>query len=133
MKAWAEGGGYKVTVYREVMGGAAYRKIGEYGKESGKRAGILWKKRRVYMVILEEEGEVGGSAASKRGNKEYGRRAPAQESWWGAIENKVWRPTTVGHRRAPKILWGSKIPKPATVRNTTFFVKLYHKEHIFRS
>ena len=25
-----------------------------------------------------------------------------------------------------------KIPKPATVRNTTFFVKLYHKEHIFR-
>ena len=33
----------------------------------------------------------------------------------------------------PRILWGPKIPKPATVRNTTFFVKLYHKEHIFRS
>ena len=25
-----------------------------------------------------------------------------------------------------------KIPKPATVRNTTSFVKLYHKEHMFR-
>ena len=34
---------------------------------------------------------------------------------------------------SPRILWGPKIPKPATVRNTTFFVKLYHKEHIFRS
>ena len=33
----------------------------------------------------------------------------------------------------PRILWGPKIRKPATVRNTTFFVKLYHKEHIFRS
>ena len=33
----------------------------------------------------------------------------------------------------PSILWGTKIPKPAKVRNTTFFVKLYHKEHIFRS
>ena len=33
----------------------------------------------------------------------------------------------------PRILWGPKIPKPATVRNTTFFVKSYHKEHIFRS
>ena len=32
-----------------------------------------------------------------------------------------------------RIVWGPKIPKPATVRNTTFFVKLYHKEHIFRS
>ena len=34
---------------------------------------------------------------------------------------------------APRILWCPKIPKPAKVRNTTFFVKLYHKEHIFRS
>ena len=34
---------------------------------------------------------------------------------------------------SPRILWGPKIPKPAKVRNTTFFVKLYHKEHIFRS
>ena len=34
---------------------------------------------------------------------------------------------------SPRILWGPIIPKPATVRNTTFFVKLYHKEHIFRS
>ena len=34
---------------------------------------------------------------------------------------------------SPRMLWGPKIPKPATVRNTTFFVKLYHKEHIFRS
>ena len=33
----------------------------------------------------------------------------------------------------PRILWGPKIPKPATVGNTTFFVKLYHKENIFRS
>ena len=32
---------------------------------------------------------------------------------------------------SPRILWGPKIPKPATVRNTTFFVKLYHKEHNF--
>ena len=33
----------------------------------------------------------------------------------------------------PRILWGPKIPKPATGKNTTFFVKLYHKELIFRS
>ena len=35
--------------------------------------------------------------------------------------------------QAPRILFGPKIPKPATVRNTTFFVKLDHKEDIFRS
>ena len=34
---------------------------------------------------------------------------------------------------SPRILLGPKIPKPATVRNTTFFVKLYHKKDIFRS
>ena len=33
----------------------------------------------------------------------------------------------------PRILWGPKIPKPATVRNATFFVKLYHKEDFSRS
>ena len=33
----------------------------------------------------------------------------------------------------PRTLWGPKNPKQATVRNTTFFVKLYHKEDIFRS
>ena len=33
----------------------------------------------------------------------------------------------------PGIFWGPKIPKPAKVRNTTFFVKLYHKEDIFWS
>ena len=37
----------------------------------------------------------------------------------------------VGH--SPRILWGPKIPKPPTVRNTTFFVKLYHTELFFRS
>ena len=30
-------------------------------------------------------------------------------------------------REPPRFLWGPKIPKPATVRNTTIFVKLYHK------
>ena len=35
--------------------------------------------------------------------------------------------------QAPRILWGPKIPKPATGKKTTFFVKLYHKELIFRS
>ena len=39
----------------------------------------------------------------------------------------------MGQGGAPRILWGPKIPKPVKVRNTTFFVKLYHKEHIFRS
>ena len=34
---------------------------------------------------------------------------------------------------SPRILWSPKIPKPATVRNTTFFVNFYHKEHIFQS
>ena len=101
VKAWAEGGGYKVTVYREVKGGAAYRKIGEYGKESGKRAGFLWKKRRVYMVMLEKEGEVGGSAASKRGNKKYGRRAPARGILVGSnreqsVASNNSRPSTCG-------------------------------------
>ena len=38
-----------------------------------------------------------------------------------------------GAHSPPRILWGRKSPKPATVRNTTFFVNLYHKEHIFRS
>ena len=36
----------------------------------------------------------------------------------------------MGTPLTPRIFWGTKIPKPATVRNTTFFVKLYHKEHI---
>ena len=37
------------------------------------------------------------------------------------------------HGAAPRILWGPKIPKPATGKNTTSFVKLYHKELNFRS
>ena len=40
--------------------------------------------------------------------------------------------STLSGNFSPRILWGPKIPKPATIRNTTFFVKLYHKEHIFR-
>ena len=42
-------------------------------------------------------------------------------------------PREIQADNTPRILWGPKIPKPATVRNTTFVVKLYHKEHIFRS
>ena len=61
VEAWAAGGGYRVTVYRQAKGGAGYRKINEYGEESGKRAGILWMKKRVYAVMWEKEGEGGGS------------------------------------------------------------------------
>ena len=78
MEAWAEGGGYKVTVYREAKGAAGYRKIKEYGEESGKRARILWMKKRVYGVMWDKEGEVGGSAAREEGDDEYGSGAPAR-------------------------------------------------------
>ena len=47
--------------------------------------------------------------------------------------NSLIDPSLSRNPDTPRILWGPKIPKPATVRNTTFFVKLYHKEHIFRS
>ena len=64
--------------YREAKGGAGYRKVKEYGEESGKRAGILWMKKRVYAVIWEKEREVGGTAAREEGDNEYGRGAPAR-------------------------------------------------------
>ena len=64
--------------YREANGGAGYRKLKEYGEESGKRAGILWMKRRVYAVIWEKEREVGGRAAREEGDNEYRRRPPVR-------------------------------------------------------
>ena len=48
---------------------------------------------------------------------------------WLLVDGARWYGVWV----APRILLGPKIPKPATVRNTTYFVKLYHKEHIFQS
>ena len=63
MESWAAGGVYRVTVHRETKNGAGYRKIKEYGGTSGKRAGILWMKKRVYAVMCEKErGERGGEA-----------------------------------------------------------------------
>ena len=78
VEGWAAGGGYRVTVYREAKGRAGYRKIKEYGEESGKRAGILWKKKWVCAVMWEKEGELGGNEAREEGDKEYGRGAPAR-------------------------------------------------------
>ena len=40
VEAWAAGGGYRVTVYREAKSGPGYRKIKEYGEDSGNREGI---------------------------------------------------------------------------------------------
>ena len=74
------GGGYKVTVYRGTKDGAGYRKIQEYGKENGIRAGILWKKTRVYAVVWVKEGEVRGSAAGEGSDEDKSRRAPARGS-----------------------------------------------------
>ena len=101
VEAWAEGGGYKVTVYREAKDGASYRKIKEYGEESGKRAGILWMKRKVYAPMCEKEEEVEGSAARGEGHNGYGRGAPARAIVVGSnreqsLTSNDSRPSTCG-------------------------------------
>ena len=74
------GGGYRVTVYRGTKDGASYRIIQEYGEENGIRAGILWKRTRVYELVSEQEGEVRGSAAGEGGDQDKRRCSPARVS-----------------------------------------------------
>ena len=71
-------GGYRVKVYRETKDGAGYRKIQEYGEEKGVSVGILLKKRRVYEVVWEQEGEVKGSTAKEGDREGICRAAPAR-------------------------------------------------------
>ena len=78
-----------MTVYRETKDGPRYIKVQEYGEESGKRAGMLWKKMRVYEVIWEKEGEVRESAAGEGGNDEKGRGAPTRSIVGSNIEQSV--------------------------------------------
>ena len=61
-----------MTVQMEAKVGAGYTKMKEHAVESGNRAGILWMKKRVYAVMWEKEGEVGGMESSEEGDKEYG-------------------------------------------------------------
>ena len=56
VEAWAAGGGYRVTVYREAEGGAGYRKIKDYGEESRK-----WCRNPV-----DEEDGVRGDVGERR-------------------------------------------------------------------
>ena len=67
-----------MTVYRETKDGAGYRKIQEFGEEKGVRAGILWKKTRVYEVVWEQEGEEKGGTAGEGGEEDKFRGAPAR-------------------------------------------------------
>ena len=41
---------------------------------------------------------------------------------WGLNNEEIAALDVQGAASPPRILWGSKIPKPATVRNTTVFV-----------
>ena len=74
---------------RETKGAAGYRNIKEYGEEGGTRAGILWMKKRVYTVMWQKEGQVGGSDAREEGNKEYARGGALRQPCWEATGNKV--------------------------------------------
>ena len=76
VEAWAVGSGYRVKVYRETKDGAAYRKIQEYGGEKGVHVGILWRKTRVYEVVLGQEEVENRSTA--RGAEGEGLRRGAQ-------------------------------------------------------
>ena len=67
--AWAVRSGYRVKVYRETKDGAGYRKLQEYGGAKGMSVGILWKKRRVYGVVLGQEEAVNRSTA-REGDRE---------------------------------------------------------------
>ena len=100
VKAGAEGGGYKVTVYRETKDGLGYRKIKGYGEQSGKRAGISWKKTRVSAATWEKEGEGTGSAAGEGGDHENGRgaatRAIAGSDREQSVASNDSRPSTCG-------------------------------------
>ena len=78
VEACAMQGGYMVTVYRETKDGAGYRKIQEFAEEKGVRAGLLWKKKRVYEVVWKQEGEVKGSTAGERVDEDKCRGAPAR-------------------------------------------------------
>ena len=67
VEAWAAKNGYRVKVYRKTKDGEGYRKIQEYGGEQGMRAGILWRKTRVYEVVWEHEETGEGSTTGEAG------------------------------------------------------------------
>ena len=62
VEAWAAEGGYKVAVYRETKRGNGYRKLVEYGEGTPLDAGILWTKRRTYVVLPGVRGRRSGAA-----------------------------------------------------------------------
>ena len=78
VEAWVMGGGYRVTLYRETKDGAGYRKIQEVGEDKGVRAGIPWKKTRVYEVVWEQEGQEKGGTAGEGGEADKCGGAPAR-------------------------------------------------------
>ena len=89
VEAWATGGGYRVAVYRETKDGTGYRKIQEFGDENGVRAGILWKKTRVYEVVWEQGGAVKRSTTGEGGEDEACRGALAQANVGSEREHSV--------------------------------------------
>ena len=74
-----------MTVYRETKDGAGYRKIQEFAEEKSVRAGILWKKTRVYKVVWEQEGEVKGRFFLTQSNIYSPAKAP---HWHGDCPGK---------------------------------------------
>ena len=92
--------GYRVKVYRETKDGEGYRKIQEYGGEKGMPVGILWRKTRVYEVVLghEETGE--GSTTGEAGRAGTGGGAQVRVGAGGerghSVASGESRPSTCG-------------------------------------
>ena len=85
MEALAEGGGYRVTVYRRMRNGQGNKEMKEYGGAGPKRAGVLWMKEGLYAVMWGrggEEGrgkpEAGGGIGEEANRVRYGRGVPSR-------------------------------------------------------